>query len=89
MNDINQIFGDCVVSRRLWPPKFPDLNPHGFCLWGKLKESVCKQPTHSVDELKDNILVKMSYITREEIHHVGGSFLEGVRLACKQTVTNL
>jgi hypothetical protein len=57
MNEINQVFGDCVVSRGLWPPRSPDLNLCDFYLWGKLKDKVyVNNPhTHTLDELKDNI----------------------------------
>jgi hypothetical protein len=33
MNELNQVFGDPVVRRGLWPARFPDLNPCDFYLW--------------------------------------------------------
>jgi hypothetical protein len=47
MNEINQVFGDRVVSRGLWPPQSPDLNPCDFYLWGKLKDKVYVNNPHT------------------------------------------
>jgi hypothetical protein len=73
MNEINQVFGDRVVSRGLWPPRCQDLNPCDFYLWGKLKDKVYVNNPHILDELKDNIRVKISHIMREELHRVAGN----------------
>jgi hypothetical protein len=87
VNEINQVFGvsDCVVSRGLWPPQSPDLNPCDFYLWGKLKDKVYVNNPHTLDELKDNIRVKISREKNSAV--LLGTFLEGVRHACKQRVT--
>jgi hypothetical protein len=29
----NEIFGERVISRNVWPPRSPDLTPPDFCLW--------------------------------------------------------
>jgi hypothetical protein len=73
MNEINQVFGDRVVSRVLWPPGSPDLNPCDFYLWGKQKDNVYVNNPHTLDELKDNIWFEISNITREEICRVAGN----------------
>jgi hypothetical protein len=36
MEEINQVFSNHIVSRRLWSPWYPDLNPCFFYLRGKL-----------------------------------------------------
>ena len=37
MLELTNIFGDCILSRGLWPPRSPDLNPCDLYLWDKLK----------------------------------------------------
>ena len=34
-----------------WPPRFPDLTPLVFCLWGRMKSEVYKQKVNRRDEL--------------------------------------
>jgi hypothetical protein len=68
MNEINQVFGDRMVSRWLRPPRSPDLNPCDFYLWGKLK---------------DNIRVEISHITREELRRGAGNIFRRCE-ACLQ-----
>jgi hypothetical protein len=55
-------------------------------LWEKLKDKVYINNLHIPDELKNNIQVETSHITREELH-VAGTLSEGARHACKQRVT--
>jgi hypothetical protein len=50
MNEINQVFGDRVVTTGLWPPRSPDLNPCYFYLWGKLKDKVYVNSPHTLDQ---------------------------------------
>jgi hypothetical protein len=79
----NQMFSDRVVSRGLWHPRSPDLNLCDFYLWGKLKDKVYGKNPHTLDELKDNIRVKISHITREELRHVAGNIFRKCE-ACLQ-----
>jgi hypothetical protein len=83
MNEINQVFGDRVVSRGLRPPRSSDLNPCDFYLWGKLKDKVYVNNPHTLDELKDNIRVEISDITREELRRVAGNIFSRCE-ACLQ-----
>jgi hypothetical protein len=39
----------------LWPPRFPDLTPADFFLWGLLKGKVYKNTPRTVEQLKDAI----------------------------------
>jgi hypothetical protein len=41
MNEINQVFGGCVVSRELWPPRLPDFNLSFSCVGKNERQSVC------------------------------------------------
>jgi len=40
MAEIQSFFGDRVISKRLWPPRSPDLTPSDYFLWGYLKGRV-------------------------------------------------
>jgi hypothetical protein len=40
MKLLNEIFGECVIFRNLWPPRSPDLTPPDFYLWGAAKSAV-------------------------------------------------
>jgi hypothetical protein len=42
MEPLNEIFGERVISRNLWPPRSPDLTPPDFYLWGAAKFAVCR-----------------------------------------------
>ena len=55
MAAVGDVFGDCVISRGLWPPRSPDLTPPDFYLWGKLKGSVYADNPRTTDELKQKI----------------------------------
>jgi hypothetical protein len=37
---LQELFGERIVGRGTWPPRFPDLTPPDFVLWGFLKERV-------------------------------------------------
>jgi hypothetical protein len=44
-----------------WPSRSPDLTPLDFCLWGWVKDKVCRRKVETRDELLDH---KMEVITR-------------------------
>jgi hypothetical protein len=64
---LSEFFGGRIISQNLWPPQSLDLSPSDFCLWGFLKEKVCKNNPH-VAELKQNIELCISNITAETLH---------------------
>jgi hypothetical protein len=39
---LSEFFGGRIISRILWPPRSPVLSPPDFCLWGFLREKLCK-----------------------------------------------
>jgi hypothetical protein len=52
---MSEFFGGRIISRNLWPPRSPDLSPPDLYLWGFFEgEHVQKQPTHTLEELKQN-----------------------------------
>ena len=40
MHLLKEFFGDCIISKDVWPPRSPDLNPSDFHLWGAAKSAV-------------------------------------------------
>ncbi|GFX94970.1 uncharacterized protein TNCV_3046021 [Trichonephila clavipes] len=61
-----QTFGeDRIVSRRCrypWAPRYPDLTPADFWLWGYLKSRIYLSGPSSLSELKDAIRREVSSI---------------------------
>jgi hypothetical protein len=43
---------DRIISKDLWPPRSPDLNPCDFYLWGRLKSVVHTNNTYDLEALK-------------------------------------
>jgi hypothetical protein len=48
----NEIFGERVISRNLWPPRSPDLTPPDVYLWGAAKSAVYRDRPRTLNELK-------------------------------------
>jgi hypothetical protein len=43
---------DRIISKDLWPPRSPDLNPCDFHLWGKLKTVAYGNNANDLEALK-------------------------------------
>ena len=48
-------FGQKFITKEMWPPRSPDLNPCDFFLWGYLKSKVYNPLPKTLDDLKGNI----------------------------------
>ena len=55
MRVIESFFQDRIISKNLWPPRFPDLTPADSFLWGLLKGKVYKNTPRTMEQLKDSI----------------------------------
>ena len=55
MREIENFFQDRIISKNIWPPRFPDLMPADFFLWGLLKGKVYKNTPRTIEQLKDAI----------------------------------
>ncbi|GFS52248.1 uncharacterized protein TNCV_4849841 [Trichonephila clavipes] len=79
-----QMFGeDRIVSRYcryLWSPRFPDLTPAEFWLWGYLKSRVFLSDPSRLWELKDAIHREVSSIHTDMLHSAIAGF--ATRLEC-------
>jgi hypothetical protein len=67
---LDEVFGERVISRGLWPPRSPDLNSCDFYLWGTLKENVYVNNPHSSEELQVNIRHEISAIPVQQLRRV-------------------
>ena len=57
---LNDKFAERVISLKtdfVWAPYSPDLNPLDFFLWGYLKDCVYRDTPHSIEELKNAIIL--------------------------------
>jgi hypothetical protein len=55
MNVLNELFENGLISRGLWPARFPDLNPCDFYLWVNVKDKAYSNNPHTLVELKQSI----------------------------------
>jgi hypothetical protein len=44
---LESVFPVRLISKRLWPPRSPDLIPRDFLLWGHLKDTVYSNHPHT------------------------------------------
>jgi hypothetical protein len=56
-----------LLGRACPPPRFPDLNPCVFYLWGKLLSIVYANNPHDLEALKQNIPEAMYNIQQREL----------------------
>jgi hypothetical protein len=81
MKLLNEICGERVISRNLWPPRSLDLTPSDFCLWGATKSAVYRDRPRMLNELKTAITVYIRNISQEDLQKVFGYEIERVQ-AC-------
>jgi hypothetical protein len=55
MKLLNEISGECVISRNLWPRRSPDFTPPDSYLWGAAKSAVYRDLPRTPNELKTAI----------------------------------
>jgi hypothetical protein len=55
------------MSKGVWSPRSPDLNPCDFYLWGKLKSVVYANNPHDIKVLKQNIREAIYNIQQGEL----------------------
>ena len=55
MREIESFFQDRIISKNLWPPRFPDLTHADFFLWGLLKGKVYKNTHRTIEQPEDAI----------------------------------
>jgi hypothetical protein len=71
------VFGDRVISRRLWPSRSPDLTPGDSYFWDNLKDIM---NPHTEEELKENIPKDVLEVPREELFRVNFNLFKRHRM---------
>ena len=56
-------FGEKFVNKKMRPARSPDLNPCDYYLWRHLKKNVYNLLPKNIDELKENIIIVVSFFT--------------------------
>jgi hypothetical protein len=84
MKFLNEIFGERVISRNLWPPRSPDLKPPDFYLWGTAKSAVYRDRPRTLDELKTAITAYIRNISQADLQKVFANKIKLVQ-ACIDT----
>jgi hypothetical protein len=67
---LDDVFADRIISKTIWPPRFPDLSPPDFLLWGAMKNSVYSNNPHNIDELKMAITEYIRNVDRAVLNMV-------------------
>jgi hypothetical protein len=81
MKLLNEIFGECVISRNLWPSRSPDLTPADFYLWGAAKSAVYRDRPRTINELKTAITAFIRNISQADLQKVFAKKIKRVQ-AC-------
>jgi hypothetical protein len=81
MKLLNEIFGECVICRNLWPPHLPDLTPPDFHLWGAAKSAVYHDLPCMLNELKTAVTAYIRNISQADLQKVFANKIKQVQ-AC-------
>jgi hypothetical protein len=81
MKLLNEIFGERVISRNLWPPRSPDLTPPDFHLWGAAKSAVYRDRPRTLNELKTAVTAYIRNISHADLQEVFANKIKRVQ-AC-------
>jgi hypothetical protein len=49
---LDDVFADRIISKTIWSPRFPNLSPSDFFLWGAMKNSVFSDNPRTTHGLK-------------------------------------
>lgn len=63
------------LSKEMWPPSSPDLNPMDFFVWSILEARACSKVTCSVDDKKASLLRGWEEIANEILRICSGQIL--------------
>jgi hypothetical protein len=67
---IREVFEDRIISRRLWPPRSPDLSFCDYYLWGNLKGKVYKNNPRSIEARQSEITRVIRPVTVDQLQKV-------------------
>jgi hypothetical protein len=70
MKLLEDVFGEQLISRGIWPPRSPDFSALDFISWGAAKSKVDENNPKSIPELKIVIQSYVQFVTAETSHKV-------------------
>ena len=75
---LKEFFGYRIISKDVWPPRSPDLNPQDFYLLGAAKSTVYRDRPRTLDDLQAAIKAFIQSISSKQlqacIDATGGHF---------------
>jgi hypothetical protein len=77
---LESVFPGRLISKRLWPPRSPDLSPPDFLLWGHLKDTVYSHYPHTLQGLQANIQRTVDRISTGTLQNVFVNMIRRVHL---------
>jgi hypothetical protein len=80
MTYFESVFPGRLISKRLWPPRSPDLSPPRLLLWGHLKDTVYSDHPHTLQELQANIQRTVDTISTGTLQNVFANMIRHVHL---------
>jgi hypothetical protein len=79
MKLLNEIFGERVISRNVWPPCSPELTPSDFYLWGAAKSAVYRDRPRTLNELNTAITAYIRNISQADMQKVFANKIKRVQ----------
>jgi hypothetical protein len=77
---LESVFPGRLMSKRLWPPRSPDLSRPDFFLWRYLKDTVYSNHPHTLQELQANIQCTVDRISTGTLQNVFANMIRLVHL---------
>jgi len=65
MPKIQSFFGNCFISKGLWPSPSPNLTLPDYFLWAYVKGTVHQNKPRTIDTLKANITEEIQAVTAD------------------------
>jgi hypothetical protein len=81
MKFLNEVFGERVISRNVWPPHSPDFTPPDFYLWGAAKSALYNDRPRTLNELQTAMTVYIRNISQTDLQRVFANKMKRVQ-AC-------
>ena len=91
-NFLNETVPDKWISRRgpiEFPPRFPDISPMDFCVWGVIKDSVYSRKPRSVENLRLFVTDAFADLDRDLCTKVCHSVVSRCRESIELKASNL
>jgi hypothetical protein len=78
MEILHEFSGEKLISKGLWPPRFPDLTSPDFFLWSYLKDTVYRSNPRDLKQLKMNITRAIEEVNEGTLRKVARNMVKRV-----------